>query len=62
VPISAQLKYNIDVVCEYIVHKIPVPVRGPLPPPSWNCPSLSGKPPQPPPQPYRHPYLLHACE
>mmetsp|Transcript_2980 Transcript_2980/g.5863 ORF Transcript_2980/g.5863 Transcript_2980/m.5863 type:complete len:458 (+) Transcript_2980:69-1442(+) len=27
VPISAQLKYNIDVVCEYIVNKIPVPVR-----------------------------------
>jgi hypothetical protein len=27
VPISAQLKYNIDAVCEYIVKKIPVPVR-----------------------------------
>merc|ERR1711907_174554 len=27
VPISAQLKYNVDVVCEYIVNKIPVPVR-----------------------------------
>ncbi len=27
VPISAQLKYNVDVVCEYIVRKIPVPVR-----------------------------------
>ena len=27
IPISAQLKYNIDVVCEYIVHRIPVPVR-----------------------------------
>ena len=27
VPISAQLKYNIDVVCEYIVKKIPVPMR-----------------------------------
>jgi len=27
VPISAQLKYNIDAVCEYIVNKIPVPVR-----------------------------------
>ncbi|CAI0389123.1 unnamed protein product, partial [Linum tenue] len=27
VPISAQLKYNIDVVCEYIVKKIPVPKR-----------------------------------
>lgn len=27
IPISAQLKYNIDVICEYIVNKIPVPVR-----------------------------------
>ena len=27
VPISAQLMYNVDVVCEYIVKKIPVPVR-----------------------------------
>lgn len=27
IPISAVLKYNIDVVCEYIVHKIPVPIR-----------------------------------
>ncbi|CAH8665818.1 unnamed protein product [Schistosoma haematobium] len=27
VPISAQLKYNIDVVCDYIVNHIPVPVR-----------------------------------
>eukprot|EP00798_Chlamydomonas_sp_ICE-L_P016798 gene16798-23076_t len=27
VPISAQLKYNVDVVCEYIINKIPVPVR-----------------------------------
>lgn len=27
IPISAQLKYNIEVVCEYIVKKIPVPVR-----------------------------------
>jgi translation initiation factor 2 subunit 3 len=26
-PISAQLMYNVDVVCEYIVKKIPVPVR-----------------------------------
>lgn len=26
-PISAQLKYNIDVVCEYIVNTIPLPVR-----------------------------------
>lgn len=27
IPISAQLKYNIDCVCEYISTKIPVPVR-----------------------------------
>mmetsp|Transcript_11462 Transcript_11462/g.20734 ORF Transcript_11462/g.20734 Transcript_11462/m.20734 type:complete len:467 (-) Transcript_11462:100-1500(-) len=27
VPISAQLKYNIDVVCEYITKKIPIPLR-----------------------------------
>ncbi len=27
VPISAQLKYNIDAVCEYIVKRVPVPVR-----------------------------------
>eukprot|EP00245_Coleochaete_scutata_P014262 TRINITY_DN6025_c3_g1_i1.p1 TRINITY_DN6025_c3_g1~~TRINITY_DN6025_c3_g1_i1.p1 ORF type:complete len:468 (+),score=104.07 TRINITY_DN6025_c3_g1_i1:139-1542(+) len=27
VPISAQLRYNIDAVCEYIVKKVPVPVR-----------------------------------
>lgn len=27
VPISAQLKFNIDVVCEYICRKIPVPKR-----------------------------------
>jgi len=27
VPISAQLKYNIDVVCEYICNKIPIPIR-----------------------------------
>lgn len=27
VPISAQLKYNIDVVCEYICKYIPVPIR-----------------------------------
>jgi hypothetical protein len=27
IPISAQLKYNIDVVCEYICTKIPLPVR-----------------------------------
>ena len=27
VPISAQLKYNIDPVCEYIVKRVPVPIR-----------------------------------
>ncbi|XP_023217349.1 eukaryotic translation initiation factor 2 subunit 3, Y-linked-like, partial [Centruroides sculpturatus] len=27
IPISAQLKYNIEVICEYIVKKIPVPIR-----------------------------------
>lgn len=27
VPISAQLKYNIEVLCEYITKKIPVPQR-----------------------------------
>ncbi|TVU46507.1 hypothetical protein EJB05_06048 [Eragrostis curvula] len=27
VPISAQLKYNIDVICEYIMKKIPIPWR-----------------------------------
>lgn len=27
IPISAQLKYNIDVICEYICKKIPVPTR-----------------------------------
>eukprot|EP00571_Detonula_confervacea_P013170 CAMPEP_0172310372 /NCGR_PEP_ID=MMETSP1058-20130122/11447_1 /TAXON_ID=83371 /ORGANISM="Detonula confervacea, Strain CCMP 353" /LENGTH=293 /DNA_ID=CAMNT_0013023169 /DNA_START=110 /DNA_END=988 /DNA_ORIENTATION=- len=27
IPISAVLKYNVDLVCEYLVHKIPVPVR-----------------------------------
>jgi len=27
IPISAVLKYNIDIVCEHIVHKIPVPPR-----------------------------------
>jgi translation initiation factor 2 subunit 3 len=27
IPISAVLKYNIDVVCEYLVHKIPIPLR-----------------------------------
>lgn len=27
IPTSAVLKYNIDVVCEYLIHKIPVPLR-----------------------------------
>lgn len=27
IPISAQLKYNIEVICEYITRKIPVPMR-----------------------------------
>merc|ERR1711993_94382 len=27
IPISAQLKYNIEVICEYIIKKIPVPLR-----------------------------------
>jgi len=27
IPISAVLKYNMDIVCEYIVHKIPIPLR-----------------------------------
>ncbi|KAI1294944.1 Eukaryotic translation initiation factor 2 subunit 3, Y-linked [Halotydeus destructor] len=27
IPISAQLKYNIDVICEYVCSKIPIPVR-----------------------------------
>ena len=27
IPISAQLKYNIDVVAEYLVNKIPIPLR-----------------------------------
>jgi len=35
VPISAQLKYNIDVVCEYICNKIPVPVRD-----FTSCPNM----------------------
>ncbi len=33
-PISAQLKYNVDVVCEYIVNKIPIPVRDFVSPPN----------------------------
>ncbi|PPR90776.1 hypothetical protein GOBAR_AA29928 [Gossypium barbadense] len=34
VPISAQLIYNIDVVCEYIVKKIPIPERNFISPPN----------------------------
>ena len=33
IPISAQLKYNIDVVCEYIIKNIPLPIRDFLSPP-----------------------------
>jgi len=33
IPISAQLKYNIDCVCEYIVKHIPIPKRDFLSPP-----------------------------
>ncbi|KAJ6703821.1 EUKARYOTIC TRANSLATION INITIATION FACTOR 2 SUBUNIT 3 FAMILY MEMBER [Salix viminalis] len=34
VPISAQLKYNIDAVCEYIIKKIPIPERNFISPPN----------------------------
>ena len=27
IPISAQLKYNIEVVCEYVTKNIPIPLR-----------------------------------
>eukprot|EP01083_Nonionella_stella_P014043 39491_1 len=33
IPISAQLKYNVDVICEYICTQIPVPVRNFTAPP-----------------------------
>ncbi|KAF7493936.1 Eukaryotic translation initiation factor 2 subunit 3 [Sarcoptes scabiei] len=33
IPISAQLKYNINVLCEYIVKKIPIPDRDFISPP-----------------------------
>lgn len=33
IPISAQLKYNIHVLCEYIVKKIPIPTRDFISPP-----------------------------
>ncbi|KAI3511379.1 hypothetical protein L1887_18532 [Cichorium endivia] len=34
IPVSAQLKYNIDVVCEYIINKIPIPERNFISPPN----------------------------
>eukprot|EP00475_Leptophrys_vorax_P031404 TRINITY_DN47563_c0_g1_i1.p1 TRINITY_DN47563_c0_g1~~TRINITY_DN47563_c0_g1_i1.p1 ORF type:complete len:435 (+),score=52.84 TRINITY_DN47563_c0_g1_i1:262-1566(+) len=34
IPISAQLKYNVDVVCETIVKRIPIPVRDFVSPPN----------------------------
>ena len=34
IPISAQLKYNVDAVCEMIVKKIPIPVRDFVSPPN----------------------------
>ncbi|MCL7040194.1 hypothetical protein MKW94_014389, partial [Papaver nudicaule] len=34
IPISAQLKYNIDVVCEYIIKRIPIPERNFISPPN----------------------------
>ncbi|XP_010467705.1 PREDICTED: eukaryotic translation initiation factor 2 subunit gamma-like [Camelina sativa] len=33
VPVSAQMKYNIDVLCEYIIKKIPIPKRDFVSPP-----------------------------
>ena len=33
IPISAQLKYNIEVVCEYITKKVPIPRRDFMSPP-----------------------------
>ena len=33
IPISAQLKYNIEVVCEYITKKVPIPKRDFMSPP-----------------------------
>jgi translation initiation factor 2 gamma subunit (eIF-2gamma) len=32
-PISAQLKYNIDCICEFIVRRIPIPERDFVSPP-----------------------------
>ena len=34
IPVSAQLKYNIDVVCEYIIKRIPIPERNFISPPN----------------------------
>ncbi|XP_047306681.1 eukaryotic translation initiation factor 2 subunit 3-like [Impatiens glandulifera] len=34
IPVSAHLKYNIDVLCEYIVKKIPIPKRNFISPPN----------------------------
>ncbi|KAM0065539.1 putative protein-synthesizing GTPase [Helianthus debilis subsp. tardiflorus] len=34
IPVSAQLGYNIDVVCEYIIKRIPVPKRNFISPPN----------------------------
>ncbi|XP_071721079.1 eukaryotic translation initiation factor 2 subunit gamma-like [Rutidosis leptorrhynchoides] len=34
IPVSAQLKYNIDVVCEYIIKRVPVPERNFISPPN----------------------------
>ena len=42
VPISAQLKYNVDAVCEYLVKKIPVPVRDFVSPPQVRGGGSSG--------------------
>lgn len=43
VPISAQLKYNIDAVCEYLVKKIPVPKRDFISPPQVGLGRKEGK-------------------
>ncbi|XP_076935530.1 uncharacterized protein LOC143602230 [Bidens hawaiensis] len=34
IPVSAQLGYNIDVVCEYIIKRIPIPTRNFVSPPN----------------------------
>ncbi|XP_071715176.1 eukaryotic translation initiation factor 2 subunit gamma-like [Rutidosis leptorrhynchoides] len=36
IPVSAQLKYNIDVVCEYIINRIPIPKRNFISPPNMT--------------------------